>query len=58
MSSTQTQAKAEPTYRLWVNEKSTILARLWSNGQMEVATRQSPAHVWGPPIFLEEEPTS
>jgi hypothetical protein len=44
-------------YRLWVNEERTVLLRIWASGQVEVATRDSPEHTWGPPVHLEEEDT-
>lgn len=43
------------TYRLWVSKDRCVLIRMWSNGIVEVATRKSPLHTWGPPVFLEEE---
>lgn len=43
------------SYRLWVNAERTILVRLWDNGKVEVATRESPEHTWGPPVVLAEE---
>ena len=43
------------TYRLWVNEARTVLVRMWENGTVEVAVRDTPAHTWGPPVLLEEE---
>ena len=43
------------SYRLWVNKERTVLVRLWANGKVEVATRLTPEHTWGPPIFLAEE---
>lgn len=43
------------TYRLWVNAERTLLARVWASGMAEVATRETPEHTWGPPIFLSEE---
>lgn len=43
------------TYRLWVNAERTVLVRLWPIGAVEVATRESPAHTWGPPVALAEE---
>lgn len=43
------------TYRLFVNDTRTVLVRLWDNDTMEVATRETPAHTWGPPIYLTEE---
>lgn len=43
------------TYRLWVNEARTVLVRMWSSGSVEVAVRETPAHIWGPPITVVEE---
>lgn len=43
------------TYRLWVNEKRTVMVTLWENGFVEVATRDHPSHTWGPPVTLVEE---
>jgi hypothetical protein len=43
------------TYRLWVDKYSTVLVRMWENGTVEVATRQTPAHIWSPPIRMTEE---
>lgn len=45
------------SYRLWVNEERTVLVRLWASGVVEVATRESPADTWGPPVTCEEEKT-
>jgi hypothetical protein len=45
------------TYRLWVNEQRTVMVHLWENGVVHVATRESPAHTWGPPITMTEEKT-
>jgi len=42
-------------YRLFVNEQRTILVTLWPNGEMDVAFRETPSHVWGPPTRLTEE---
>jgi hypothetical protein len=46
------------SYRLWVNEARTVLVRLWENGTLEVATRETPDHIWGPPVYLTEEKVS
>ncbi len=43
------------TYRLWVNDARTVLVRLWENGTVEVATRETPQHTWGPPTTCSEE---
>lgn len=55
-------------YRLWVSEDRCVLLRIWGpaidvttfkqndDGKIvEVATRQTPAHTWGPPVSLYEE---
>ena len=47
-------------YRLWVNEERSVLVRAWLNdrgeiGSVEVATRETPEHTWGPPVYLKEE---
>lgn len=41
--------------RLFVNEERTVLVRIWANGMVEVARREAPDHVWGPPVYLIEE---
>lgn len=52
---------AATTYRLWVSDDRCTLLRLWYAGDfeqlthVEVATRETPAHTWGPPITLSEE---
>jgi hypothetical protein len=45
------------SYKLFVNPDRTILVRIWEDGTVEVATRKSPAHTWGPPVYLEEQAT-
>jgi hypothetical protein len=45
-------------YDLWVNEARTVLVRLWGNGEMEVALRDDPSHIWGPPIRVAPEKKS
>ena len=42
--------------RLFVNEERTRLIRIWANGTVELALRESPDHTWGPPVYLTEEP--
>jgi hypothetical protein len=38
-------------YRLWVNAESTLLVRQWrKTGLVEIAERDDPGQVWGPPI--------
>ena len=49
---------AETQYRLWVNAERTMLVRLWPSGKVEVATRETPEHTWGPPIYLDEDKTA
>ena len=44
--------------RIWVNEERTMLVTIWEDdGIVEVATRETPAHTWGPPVYLREEKT-
>lgn len=52
-------------YRLFVNEDRTVMVHLWpavhpkvgpgAEEHMEVATREHPDAIWGPPVFLKEE---
>lgn len=42
-------------YRLFVNQARTVFVRLWRSGTCELATRDDPAHTWGPPSALNEE---
>jgi hypothetical protein len=44
--------------KLWVNEERTVLVREWDNGVMEVATRETPQHTWGPPVVVKPEVTA
>jgi hypothetical protein len=39
----------------WVNEERTRLVTAWSNGCVELAERETPAHTWGPPIALARD---
>lgn len=32
-----------------------MLVRLWPDGTIEVAMRDTPEHTWGPPVRLSEE---
>lgn len=48
-------AAREPDYRIWVNEDRTTLVTLWNSGTVEVATRETPDHTWGPPTYCKEE---
>lgn len=42
-------------HRLFVNLERTVMARVWSHGLVEVATREDESCIWGPPQSLEEE---
>ncbi len=42
-------------YRLWVNDDRTLLVRIWADGTVETARRDTPQHTWGPPVYLREE---
>jgi hypothetical protein len=46
-----------PLYRLWVNDDSTLLVRQWNDGTVEIAERDDPSHVWGPPITSSALPS-
>jgi hypothetical protein len=46
-----------PTTRVWVNDARTLLVTVWPDGQMSVSVRESPDHVWGPPVRVTEEKT-
>ena len=48
--------EAAPTYRLWINDDRTVLFRLWTTGEAEVAVRDHESQLWGPPIRVVEEP--
>lgn len=48
----------DPSYRLFVDADRNTMVRLWSDGQMEYATRESEDSIWGPPLPLYEERTS
>jgi hypothetical protein len=43
------------SYQLWVNDERTVLVRLWASGELEVALRQEPDAIWGPPITVKPE---
>ncbi len=43
------------SYRLWVNLERTVLVRLWDDGRVEVATRDSQEQTWNPPVECQEE---
>jgi hypothetical protein len=43
------------THDLYVNFERTTLVRVWSDGRVEVARRESPADTWGPPEYLALE---
>jgi hypothetical protein len=46
-------------YRLFVNDEKTVLVRIWGEGTptvlAEVATREHPDAIWGPPVVVKEE---
>jgi hypothetical protein len=45
------------TYLLWVNKERTVLVRWYQDNSMEVATRDHPDAIWGPPVKVEMEAT-
>lgn len=44
-------------YRIFISEDRLILVTIWENGKAEIATRNHPDAVWGPPLELFEETT-
>jgi hypothetical protein len=46
---------SDETYALFVNKERTVLVRIWQDGTTEVAFRDTPEHVWGPPVYVERE---
>jgi hypothetical protein len=46
----------QPDYRMFVSDERTVYVRVWSSGEIEVAFRNDPGAVWGPPIRVVEEP--
>jgi hypothetical protein len=44
-------------YRLFVSMDRTRMVRVWDDTTqaIEVCTRETPAHIWGPPTVLYEE---
>jgi hypothetical protein len=42
-------------YRLFVNVDRTYLVRVYPDGRAELAKRDDPGAVWGPPVDLVEE---
>jgi hypothetical protein len=49
------RAMSDEDYRLWVNDERTVMVRIWTNGIVEVATREHLSHTWGPPVIVKEE---
>ena len=50
------------SYQLYVNDTRTVLVRIWDAHEdtpttVEVATRETPDHTWGPPVWLTQEKT-
>ncbi len=41
--------------KLWVNSERTVLVRQYDDGTVEVATRETPEHIWNPPVRVFEE---
>ena len=50
MHEVETAMKDTSTHELYVNRDRTVLARVWDNGTVEVATREDTDAVWDPPI--------
>lgn len=43
---------------LYVSEDRTVLVRQFEDGTTEVATREHPNAIWGPPITVTKEKTA
>ena len=41
--------------RIFVNLERTVLVTIWANGTVQVALRDEPGDIWGPPIEVVEE---
>lgn len=44
--------------KLYVSEDRTVLVRVWDEGVVEVATREDPSGIWGPPVRVMPERAS
>ena len=42
-------------YRLFVSVDDRTFVRIWSDGTVEVSTREHPGDIWGPPVVVVEE---
>lgn len=40
---------------VYVNKERTVLVEIWPDGTVTVATRETPEHTWGQPVYLEKE---
>lgn len=40
---------------LMINADRTVLLSIWEDGTVTVALRDTPDHLWGPPIILKLE---
>lgn len=47
--------KREAPYRLWVSTDRCILVRMYPSNVVEIALRDDPSDIWGPPLRLAEE---
>ena len=45
-------------YRLFVSADDRVLVRIWTDGTVEVSTREHPGDIWGPPVIVKEEKLS
>ena len=50
-----------PPQRIFVNRERTVMVTIWpaaspvTRDVVEVATREEPGDVWGPPVVVDEE---
>jgi hypothetical protein len=44
-----------PDNARWVNADRTVLVSRYPDGTMEVATREEPGAIWGPPVVVTME---
>ena len=45
----------DPGYKLLVYDERTVLVRLWTSGEVEVASRPNRWSMWGRPTLVREE---
>jgi hypothetical protein len=48
-------AVSEGKDALYVSADRCTLVRVWASGTVECARRDTPDHIWGPPVYLTKE---